>query len=108
MGFWCMEGENYSANSKELFEYVCKTHPEINAVWIAKSQEVYNVLKEEGFEVIFYPSKEASRIIMRARVNVQTETIEDTGRYRVGGTKIIQLFHGFGAAKSPSLVCRNE
>lgn len=100
-GSW--KGRNYSDNSKELFEYVCREHPEINAVWIAKNQKVYDEVKATGNKVVLYPSKEAKYLVAHAAVNVQTESNEDTGRFRVGGTKIIQLFHGYGAMKEPHL-----
>lgn len=100
-GSW--KGRNYSDNSKELFEYVCREHPEINAVWIAKNQKVYDEVKATGNKVVLYPTKEAKKLIAHAAVNVQTESNEDTGRFRVGGAKIIQLFHGYGAVKEARL-----
>lgn len=97
--FGAWKGRSYSDNSKELFEYVCREHPEINAIWIAKNEKIYNEVKKTGNKVVLYPSKEAKRLVARAGVNIQTESNEDTGRFRVGGTKIIQLFHGYGAVK---------
>ena len=106
-GSW--KGRNYSDNSKELFEYVCREHPEINAVWIAKNQKVYDEVKATGNKVVLYPSKEAKYLVAHAAVNIQTESNEDTGRFRVGGAKIIQLFHGYGAVKEVRLfACMGE
>ena len=103
-GSW--KGRNYSDNSKELFKYVNEVHKDINAVWIAKNKNVYDEVKREGYKVVLYPSKEAKHLIAHARVNVQTESNEDTGRFRVGGAKIIQLFHGYGSVKEARLFAR--
>ncbi len=96
-GSW--KGRNYNDNSKELFEYVSENHKEINAYWIAKNKEVYNLVKKKGYKVLLYPSYKTQLIIAKASINIQTESNEDTGLYRVGGAKIIQLFHGYGAPK---------
>lgn len=100
-GSW--KGRNYSDNSKALFEYICKNHPNINAVWIAKNKSVYDYVKGIGLPVVLYKSFKAKYIVTRAAVNVQTESNEDTGTYRVGGTKVIQLFHGSGGLKEAYL-----
>ena len=101
--FGCWKGRNYSDNSRSLFEYVNTYHKNIKAVWIAKNSDVYNEVKGKGFNVELYPSIKSRWIVARAGVNIQTESNEDTGRFRVGGTKIIQLFHGYGAIKETPL-----
>lgn len=93
-GSW--KGRNYSDNSKVLFEYICKNKKHINAVWIAKNKSIYNHVKELGYPVVLYGSFKTKLLVGRAAVNVQTESNEDTGLYRVGNTKVIQLFHGSG------------
>ena len=101
--FGAWKGRNYSDNAKELFEYVSENQKDIRAVWIAKNQIVYDQVKAKGYNVVMYPSKEAKKIVTRAGVNIQTESNEDTGRYRVSGTIIVQLFHGYGGVKEPRL-----
>jgi CDP-glycerol glycerophosphotransferase len=49
--------------------------------------------------VVLYPSIKAYYLVSRAYINIQTESNEDTGKYRVGGAIIVQLFHGYGAPK---------
>ncbi|MBD5356735.1 MAG: hypothetical protein HDR88_06995 [Bacteroides sp.] len=96
-GSW--KGRNYSDNSKVLFEYVCKNKKNINAVWIAKNDSIYNYVKNLGYPVVLYKSFTSKLLVARAGVNIQTESNEDTGTYRVGRTKVIQLFHGAGGIK---------
>lgn len=100
-GSW--KGKNYSDNSKVLFEYVVKNHPDINALWIAKNLSVYNELESKGLPVALYSKWSTKWKVIRAAANIQTESNEDTGRFRVGGTKVIQLFHGYGAVKEAYL-----
>lgn len=92
-GSW--KGKNYSDNSKALFEYVSREKKNINAVWIAKNKRVFDEVSALGYNVAYYPSLRAKWIVARAAVNVQTESNQDTGSYRVGGAIIIQLFHSF-------------
>lgn len=96
-GSW--KGRNYSDNSKVFFEYICNYKKDINAVWIAKNESVFNHVKGLGYPVILYSSLKSKLLVARAGVNVQTESNEDTGTYRVGNTKVIQLFHGSGGIK---------
>lgn len=86
-----------------MFEYVCKNKKHIQAIWIAKNQTVYECVKKLGFPVLLYSSLKTKFLVARAKVNVQTESNEDTGMYRVARTKVIQLFHGSGAIKETFL-----
>ena len=100
-GSW--KGKNFSDNAKELYLYVNKHHKDIDAVWIAKNQKVYDEVSHLGYNVVLYSSLKAKWLVARAKANIQTESNEDTGSYRVGGTKVIQLFHGYGAVKEAHL-----
>lgn len=100
-GSW--KGKNFSDNSKELFEYVSINHPEIRAVWISKTKEIEDLVRAKGFRTVNYKTFVGKWIVARAKINVQTESNEDTGTYRVGGACVIQLFHGYGAVKETQL-----
>ena len=100
-GSW--KGKNFSDNSKALFEYVSNNHKDTNAIWVAKNQDVYDLVKGLGYNVVKYSTLKGKWIVARAGANIQTESNQDTGSYRVGGTKVIQLFHGYGAVKEAYL-----
>lgn len=100
-GSW--KGKNFSDNAKEFFIYVSRNHPEINAIWIAKNMSVYNEVKSLGYNVELYDKNKTKWLVARASANIQTESNQDTGSYRVGGAKVIQLFHGYGAVKEAYL-----
>ena len=57
----------YSDNSKYLFEYVCKEHPEIRAVWITVNKSVYEELISGGKEVYLANTPSADEIIKTSR-----------------------------------------
>lgn len=100
-GSW--KGKSYSDNSKEMFEYMISNHPEIKVVWIAKNDIIYKELLKKGLPVVRYSTLRGKWSVARAAANFQTESNEDTGLYKVGGTKVIQLFHGSGAIKEAYL-----
>lgn len=100
-GSW--KGKNFSDNSKTLFEYVSNNHKDINAIWVAKNQQVYDFVSSLGYKVVKYSTLKGKWLVARAGANIQTESNQDTGMYRVGRTKVIQLFHGYGAVKEAYL-----
>ncbi len=94
--FGAWEGQLYSDNSKYLFEYVNKEHPEINAIWISRNKNVVEKLKNKGYKAYYYKSFEYFINAMRAAVVFQTEGNQDFGYAIYGGARIIQLWHGAG------------
>ena len=42
--FGAWQGKQYSDNSKFMFEYVSMNHPEIEAVWITRSNDVVDII----------------------------------------------------------------
>lgn len=97
-GSW--KGKNFSDNSRTLFEYVQKNHPEIESVWISKNEKVLSEVKTLGYKTIDYRTLRGKWLVTKAMASIQTESNEDTGRFKISGTKIIQLWHGIGDAKT--------
>ncbi|MCI8280686.1 MAG: hypothetical protein HFI76_03050 [Lachnospiraceae bacterium] len=96
-GEW--KGTSYSDNPKYLFEYVSVNHPEINAVWITKNKDIYELVKNKGYKAQLYPSKKARTFICRAGVLVESEGSCDIGHFPVGGATVMQLSHGIPAKR---------
>jgi len=95
--FGCWGGMKYSDNSKYLFEYVCKEHPEIRAVWITVNKSVYEELISRGKEVYLANTPSANEIIKQAGVAFFTNSLNDFGdNPLLNGAKICALFHGVG------------
>lgn len=88
-------GEKYNDNSKYLFEYVNKNHPEIRAVWLTKNDNTFKIVKEKGFEVCKMNTLTAHLLSLRAGICVITQSVSSDLNLFVGKkTKIIQLWHG--------------
>ena len=95
-GSW--EGKLYADNAKYLFEYVRKTHPEINCVWLTQSEDVVKKLKQQGVPVYHKRSWRGVLTALRAEVAIETEGNQDISQLiNSKKTKVIQLWHGMGA-----------
>lgn len=93
-GSW--EGKNYSDNSKYMFEYVIKEHPEIIAIWLTKNNDVLKRLRSKGYLCYKKWSIQGIWYAFRAEAAFETEGDGDVSSF-MNGTTIIQLFHGIGA-----------
>jgi len=89
-------GNKFADNSKYLFLYVKKFHPEIRALWFTHNENVYSQLLNEGYEVYKINSLKAFLYATRAGY-----VIVSTGANDVLGVlskfikvNIIQLWHG--------------
>ena len=94
--FGAWKGSSYNDNSKYLFEYVLNNCPDIKAYWVTKNKNVFEKLQSENKPVVFFPSKEAKKIIRTAKYHFLTEGPKDIGHYPVGGATVIMLWHGCG------------
>lgn len=98
--FGAWRGQKYSDNSKYLFEWILKNHPEIDAVWITRNATIFKELKEKGIPVALARSIDGLRLIAKAGVLVEILGNADIGGFRPYGATVIQLYHGIGAKKN--------
>lgn len=89
-------GQRYADESKYLFEYMVKNHPDMRAIWLTRSQTIYTRLKSEGNEVYLLYSIPAIWYSMRAKVLCVTQTIHGDLHYFNNNKAIfrVQLWHG--------------
>jgi CDP-glycerol glycerophosphotransferase len=92
--FGAWYGDSYSDNCRNLYEYVVKNHKEIHAVWITRSQAVYDNLKSRNLEVALADSKEGRRICREAKYGFISNTIFDVNEMHVNGMTRIWIWHG--------------
>lgn len=99
---WVFSGfnkKNYMDNSKYLYEYVLENHPEIQAVWITQSGEIFDKLTAEGKPVVMARTGRSRRLVSRAAVAF-TDHFRMSDYDALSGlndrTKIVQLWHGVG------------
>lgn len=99
---WAFSGfmkKNYVDNVKYFFEYVTKNHPEIEAVWFTKDQEVYEELTTLGYNVYKMCSLKGIKKMSRASVAVIDHFVMSDYSPIYGynhKTKVVQLWHGVG------------
>lgn len=94
--FGAWQGKLYGDNSKYLFRYINKIHPEIKSIWISQNEEAVNKARLEGFKAFNKRALAAKWYSLRAAVVFETEGNNDHIAYLIGGAKKIQLWHGFG------------
>ena len=94
-------GEKYADNSKYLFEYVHKNHPEIRPVWLTRNKNVLEQIRQQGYEAYLAYSFKGYLLSMRAEVAIVSHSkAADLNRYAISpGTKVIQLYHGIPMKK---------
>lgn len=89
-------GEKYADNSRYLFEFVNKYHPEIRAVWITKNSNIVNNLNQNGYEVYKAYSIKSILIGLKAKCSifVHSNNVDNLLFLNNPKTKNIQLWHG--------------
>jgi len=87
-------GDRYADNSKYLFEYVNKYHPEIKAIWLTRNQDTYKLVKKKGYRVYKTYSLKGVYYSLRAKVGIVSTGLNDINMYLTGNMQIIQLWHG--------------
>lgn len=87
-------GEAYADNSKYLFEYVCKNHPEIHAVWLARTRDVYDLVRSKGFPVYMFDSQKGKEQLRKAAIGVTSSGCYDVNNCLDAKIQWIYLSHG--------------
>jgi len=91
-GSW--QGGKFSDNSKYLFLYVKREHPEIRPIWLTHNARIAEDLNREGYEAYKALSVKGWLYSMRAGCAIVSGSIIDVNIYGIGGAKIVDLFHG--------------
>lgn len=94
--FGAWRGEQYSDNSKYLFEYTNKYCKDIECIWLTKNKKVEEKLKNQGVKVFCGHGLQSLYYVLTAGVAIETEGVQDIPfHWFMKGIKTIQLFHGF-------------
>lgn len=94
-------GEQYSDNSKYLFEYVKKNHPDIRIVWLTKSERTLELIRGKGHEAYLTDSLKGTWTFMRAELKVNSDyrKVDLSALIPFNRIKIVQLWHGIPLKK---------
>lgn len=99
---WVFSGflkTNYIDNTKYLYEYIVKNHPEIEVVWLTKNKEVLKQLRDREFPALKMNSLRGIWAMIRANVAFSDHFRMSDYENRYGfnaRTKFVNIFHGFG------------
>lgn len=97
-GGW--EGAHYDDNSRHLFEYINKEHPDILAIWLTQSSATVKQIEAYGYKACTFYSIKGIKTALRAGVAIYSHGLIDFGQFPlVGGAKIVSLWHGVGFKK---------
>ena len=89
----------YMDNTKYLFEYVTKNHPEVDAVWLTHSKSIYNDLKSQNLKVVKINKLSGIWTMARAYIAISDHFKMSDYNNKYGynaNTKFINLWHGIG------------
>lgn len=104
-------GEIFADNTKYLFLYVSQHHPEIKAVWLAKSRELAKELTSQGYKSYYQNSLRGILTGLIAGFTFVDAYIQGENYRLMGRTRIVQLLHGRGMKKDgyshPQLINQN-
>jgi CDP-glycerol glycerophosphotransferase (TagB/SpsB family) len=91
-------GDKYSDNSKYLFEYVSKHHPEVRCVWLTHNHLAYQNVQQKGLPVFHTDSLRGIWTAMCAGVAIGCVNVSrDLPGYAFSSkTELVQLWHGIG------------
>nr|WP_320050599.1 CDP-glycerol glycerophosphotransferase family protein [uncultured Desulfuromonas sp.] len=95
--FGATRGTLYGGNSRYLFDYINKNHPNIRSVWLTKSLSVRSVVRAEGRECYLFYSFWGIMTMMQAGAVFVTNggLFGDVPYFAMGKTTcLVQLWHG--------------
>lgn len=98
--FGAWGGDNYSDNSKYVFEYVNKKMPHINSIWITNNQKTKEQIINLGYRCFLYNEPNGRIARLNAKYAFYTNGMTDFGKYDLcHGAIVIALWHGMPLKK---------
>ena len=92
--FGAWHGLKFSDNSKAFFLRVVEHHPEIEAIWITRNDNVVNELRSKGFKSYKTNSFQGIFKSLIAKVIVISNSKTDVNPFFINGAKLVQIWHG--------------
>jgi len=92
------KGEKFAQNSKYLFEYVLKNHPEINAYWITQNPAIYEEMKDRKLPVLYNYSLKGAYYSHISELKIMSTWFNDI-IYTYPTHKVAYLMHGMPIKK---------
>ncbi len=99
---WVFSGfakSSYMDNTQYFYEYIIKNHPEINAVWLTKNDNIFNQLNQNNMPCYKMNSFAGFWAMARAKIAISDhfKMSDYTPKYGYNArTKFVNLWHGVG------------
>ncbi len=94
-GSWA--GSRYDDNSRYLFEYMNREHPQTISIWLSPNQSVVDRVRKDGYLAYNTNSWMGKWSQLRAGYYFYTNGMDDIANVTlVSGAKVIGLWHGTG------------
>lgn len=97
--FGAWRGQNYSDNTKALFEYTLLHRKDVSAVWITYNPTIYKRLKSEGKPVEMATSLSGIKACLKAGIVFLSCGVTELNQKYINGAKQIWLWHGMPMKK---------
>ena len=92
--FGAWYGENYSDNSRSLFEHISENDPNLKVFWVTKDKQTFSQLKNNNIPVLYYLSLKCIFYSLRASVVIVSSGKQDVNELFINGAKVINCWHG--------------
>jgi len=97
--FGAWYGRRFSDNSRYLYEYVRKNHPEIKAIWLTRDDEIKDAIEQKGGLAFLTNSMKGICYSLIAKNILVSSGKRDVNALFINGANWIQLWHGSPAKK---------
>lgn len=92
-------GNKFADNSKYLYKFMFNNNNNIRPIWITKSAEVYNDMRESGYEVYSHNSIKGIYHQLTSGIYFTCTGKNDVSFYLMGKAKHVELWHGIPLKK---------
>lgn len=98
---WCFSSyrDSFVDNSKYLFHYVSKNHPEITCYWVTDDLELLKEMKAKGYNALKRKSIQGAYIISRSKYVFFSAYVSEINFWLTSGAKLVNLWHGLPLKK---------
>ena len=87
-------GRRFADNSRYLYFYINKNHPEFQCIWMSKNKEIIKYLKKNNFEACYSNSLKGIYYSLRAKFHIYNFVEDDIHKVVTLYSDSILLWHG--------------
>ena len=97
--FGAWYGNQYSDNSRAIFEKASNDCPEIQAIWFTRDPSIVTMLNELGYQTELSYSLRGFWLAMRAHSVFVSSGMVDVNQVAANAPRLVQLYHGIPIKK---------